>query len=151
MNNNITPTAVACSAVDGNVLSNSPTDRALQVSALNNLGYAFNSSTFNSLEKIAVSGTSVNFATPLNGVTIVGIHFGNGSAIGNTTAFYKFNAGTNLDSFTLNLTSSSGAVLYSTQAVTSVPEPATWALMIGGFGLAGGMLRRRSTRRAVFG
>jgi hypothetical protein len=26
---------------------------------------------------------------------------------------------------------------------TGVPEPATWALMIGGFGMAGGMLRRR--------
>lgn len=27
--------------------------------------------------------------------------------------------------------------------VGSVPEPATWALMIGGFGMVGGMLRRR--------
>ena len=26
-----------------------------------------------------------------------------------------------------------------------VPEPATWALMIGGFGMAGGMIRRRKT------
>jgi len=31
----------------------------------------------------------------------------------------------------------------------SVPEPASWALMIAGFGLAGGALRRR--RRAPIG
>lgn len=31
----------------------------------------------------------------------------------------------------------------------SVPEPASWALMIAGFGLAGGLLRRRSLRAAV--
>jgi hypothetical protein len=29
-----------------------------------------------------------------------------------------------------------------------VPEPATWAMMIGGFGLAGAMLRRRRTLAA---
>ena len=33
--------------------------------------------------------------------------------------------------------------------VTAVPEPATWALMIGGFGLAGGALRRRRTTAAA--
>lgn len=31
-------------------------------------------------------------------------------------------------------------------AVTAVPEPATWAMMIGGFGLIGASLRRRSTK-----
>lgn len=32
----------------------------------------------------------------------------------------------------------------------SVPEPASWALMVAGFGLAGGAMRRRS-RRGAFG
>ena len=31
-------------------------------------------------------------------------------------------------------------------AVDAVPEPATWAMMIGGFGLIGGAMRRRSTK-----
>jgi hypothetical protein len=34
-------------------------------------------------------------------------------------------------------------------AAPGVPEPAAWSLMIGGFGLAGGVLRRRRTRRAT--
>jgi hypothetical protein len=31
----------------------------------------------------------------------------------------------------------------------AVPEPATWAMMIGGFGLAGAAMRRRNTARAA--
>jgi hypothetical protein len=33
-------------------------------------------------------------------------------------------------------------------ALSAVPEPATWAMMIGGFGLVGGAMRRRATRVA---
>jgi len=32
----------------------------------------------------------------------------------------------------------------------AVPEPATWAMMIGGFGLVGGAMRRRRSASAVF-
>jgi hypothetical protein len=34
-------------------------------------------------------------------------------------------------------------------ALPGVPEPASWALMIGGFGMVGGAMRRRETRSAL--
>jgi hypothetical protein len=37
-----------------------------------------------------------------------------------------------------------GAVVTPIQATAAVPEPASWALMVGGFGLIGGAMRRRS-------
>lgn len=44
-------------------------------------------------------------------------------------------------------------LLYSansqSQVLAAVPEPATWAMMIAGFGLVGGALRRRSTNVAL--
>ena len=36
------------------------------------------------------------------------------------------------------------------QADSVVPEPATWGLMVAGFGLAGGVLRRRARRGVAF-
>ena len=45
-----------------------------------------------------------------------------------------------LGSFTLEIT---------TDAVQPVPEPATWAMMIGGFGVIGGVMRRRRTTTTV--
>ena len=41
------------------------------------------------------------------------------------------------------------ATLVQTVNAAAVPEPASWALMIGGFGMAGGMLRRRRTAVAT--
>ncbi|HEX8445326.1 MAG TPA: FxDxF family PEP-CTERM protein [Sphingomonas sp.] len=47
---------------------------------------------------------------------------------------------------TANSTSFSGTIDFS---VAAVPEPASWALMIGGFGLVGGAMRRRAKATRV--
>ena len=51
-------------------------------------------------------------------------------AIGDDGAFYVAN---------YSAAAGRGEVL----RIAAIPEPATWALMIGGFGLVGGALRRR--------
>ena len=39
----------------------------------------------------------------------------------------------------------------SLPSAAAVPEPATWAMMLGGFGLVGGAMRRRQRARVSFG
>ncbi|QJU60914.1 PEPxxWA-CTERM sorting domain-containing protein [Sphingomonas sp. AP4-R1] len=43
----------------------------------------------------------------------------------------------------VSFTSDSGVFLQAAAAPSAVPEPASWALMIGGFGMVGGVMRRR--------
>ena len=49
---------------------------------------------------------------------------------------------------TFELTSALGSANYllTISPVVAVPEPASWALLIGGFALVGGLLRQRQTR-----
>jgi hypothetical protein len=53
--------------------------------------------------------------------------------------------GATLKSFTFNNSPSSDAFEVANFSLGAVPEPATWAMMIGGFALAGISLRRRQT------
>lgn len=46
--------------------------------------------------------------------------------------------------YNFNFDYGAGTPFSSIDAFNAVPEPSTWALMIAGFGLVGGMLRRRS-------
>lgn len=143
----IIPNAQACAGYyDKNVLKSDAGGAASadEVTALGLLGLT---GTINVLEKLDNSG---NFATLLNGITYIGVHYGKGQGPvdtpGGVTAFYRFDAGTNLDSFGFTNGSVSGVSLYNTGG--AVPEPATWGLMILGIGLAGGVMRRRQ-RQAV--
>lgn len=45
----------------------------------------------------------------------------------------------------LRFTSGENAFEFDNLNVVAVPEPATWAMMIAGFGLVGGVMRRRAT------
>lgn len=58
---------------------------------------------------------------------------------------------------TINVYGTSNATLTNSASyagtlniASAVPEPATWAMMIAGFGLVGGAMRRRNTVRTVF-
>lgn len=141
----IIPNAQACVGYfDKNVLKTDAGDFAStdEVDALNLLGLPGSSITV--LEKLNNSG---NFAALLNGLTWIGVHYGAGkgpvSTSGGVTAFYRFDAGTNLDSFGFANGSVSGVSLYATGRAAPVPEPAVWGLMLIGFGMVGGAMRRR--------
>ena len=160
----VSPTASACTGCfAGNLLNDSSI--AAQTDALHTLGFAWNGD-FAAVTKINSLGgaTVVDFATaqlnPVNrlyGDSWVGLHFGGGGPTGigqQATAFFKINAGlAGLSSFLLTIpTGSSGAVLYRTGAkliedgggtAGAVPEPASWAMLIAGFGLVGASMRRR--------
>ena len=83
----------------GNLISNSPGDKSDVNQILTSLGLPGTGG--NWIEKIdQLNGaTSINFNTPLNGITYIGIHRGGGGAGDSGTAFYKLDAGVgaNLD------------------------------------------------------
>jgi hypothetical protein len=91
-------------------------------------------------------GTNINFTSAtFNGLVVAltptgDIEFGGRSGIAITAG--------NLNQLVINYTSdglgSYGGNLSFTPG--AVPEPAAWALMIGGFGMVGGTLRRRRAR-----
>jgi len=152
------PAATACRGwYAGNLNGGSPAMKADSATALNSLlGVAtFTGPTLTWLEGLgSVSGNSVNFATALFGPTVVSFHVGGAvgepTGVGYTsTAFFLFDAGNvigGLDTIGFNRAGLSNARLYSTGRFVppAVPEPATWAMMIVGFGLVGGAMRRRA-------
>lgn len=92
-------------------------------------------------------GPSMNYAafadeTPIrftNGDNFIGLR----ALTANGDAFYGFAFTTNNILNTIGFETTANATITATTAAGAVPEPATWAMMIGGFALAGATSRRR--------
>lgn len=158
----IAPTASACVGwYEGNLNGGSAAMRADSAAALNALlgVNGFTASSLGFQEALgSIGGGVIDFATPLYGDTVFSVHVGaaKGQASGvgyQGTAFYRFDAGNlsgGLDTIGFNVAGLSNARLYSTGVfMPGVPEPATWAMLIAGFGVAGAALRRRPAFGAV--
>lgn len=115
-------------------------------------GYTVNWNALVAAGKV-VSGGDVNALNALlanaGGQVLLGMHWGNvpdsPDNYGNVSAFYLWN---NVTPGSIHLTDTGGysnAVLYISSARPPVPEPATWAMMLLGFG-AIGMVSRRSRK-----
>jgi hypothetical protein len=137
-------TETACAGgYTGNLLQGSP-ETGTGLAALQALGYTGDGTFLDKLNTI--SGATIDFGTTLSGLTIIGLHYGAAGAGPEATSFFAFDAGAGTGSITVtgregaNALGLSNAVLFSTGAV---PEPATWAMMLLGFGGIGMTMRRR--------
>jgi len=127
----------------GNLLQGTLQDPGLL--AITNLGYV---GTGAYLGTVSVVGNTLNFSTVLSGLTIIGIHYGGaGDPGGEATSFFSFLVAPGTTSITVTSRPPtqtpfglSNVALFSTGG--AVPEPATWAMMLLGFGGIGLAMRR---------
>ena len=156
-----TPDATACAGYfAGNLLNGSPTDRANQQNAIASLPGPYTwDGNWSALVADGRSTTSLqngnqlNFGRTLFGVTIIGAHFGNvAGPAGNVSVFWLFDFGTTGANFVTldNPQGWSNAALYTTGTrPPTVPEPATWGMILLGIGVAGAAIRRSRRKNAM--
>ena len=82
-----------------------------------------------------------------NGDNFIGLR----ATLANGDAFYGFAYTSNnvLNSFGFETLANTAITATTAMPVAAVPEPASWAMMIGGFGLMGGVFRRRRVAARV--
>jgi len=144
------PDAIACTGYfEGNLINGSPADITNAQQAIADLpGDVSWDGNWANVEPTVIdtllNGNVLDFGMTLYGLTVIGAHFGNvdGDA-GNVTGFWLFDFGTEgASSIILDHPQGfSNAAIYVSE--TAVPEPATWAMMLFGFGLAGYAMRRK--------
>lgn len=97
-----------------------------------------------------VPSTSNGIDVLLNGVSIFNVTGNGGGGTGWVLQTVNFGAPTaSVLSFAAIGTSDSLGGYLEDVRLTGVPEPATWAMMLGGFGFVGAMMRRRKLATAL--
>ncbi len=150
----LAPPANSCAGYySQNAFNNSDTDIDRQQDAIDLLlGEGNYTVDWNALVDAGLVVTSLtelnNLLTGAGGQVLIGLHWGNvPGAYGNVSGFYLWD---DAAPGSIHLTDTQGwsnAVLYR---VAAVPEPATWALMLFGFGAVGFAVRRsRKIRPAL--
>jgi hypothetical protein len=93
------------------------------------------------------SGLAIDDAASKGSLTL---RFEKATPLANLSNFFvRYAAVTNADKSINNVNGTSGDAMLMADTVDGVPEPASWAMMITGFGLIGGALRRRRTMIAT--
>ena len=139
---------------DGNLLNDKAVNVTKTKSELGALGFTWDGSYTNLIKLDNLNGSqTLDFGKTLYGTTYIGVHFGNGQGgPGESTAFYVLDAAAGVNQIHLAYNASSNAVLFLTglpPVTPGVPEPATWATMIGGLGVVGAEMRRRRRKQVV--
>lgn len=145
-----TPNAIACTGYySGNLFDGNSADTQAITNALAGFGIAYtgNLADYPGASSLGGATDLSSLFGALTGVQVIGIHYGGGSG-GGESAFYQIDFGPAPGQpLMLNLPASSNAYLFG--AAGGVPEPATWAMMLLGFGGIGMTMRRRRSPRLM--
>jgi len=148
--NDTVPQAMACTGYfTGNIFNNNSDNSTAITAALAGFGIAYTGDIGDYLGFSGLGGLTdlSGLFGNLTGVQVLGIHYGGGAG-GGESAFYKIDFGP-APGQPLSLTLPSSSNVYLFTSTHAVPEPATWAMMLLGFGGIGMSMRTRRRRTAL--
>jgi len=142
--NDTVPQASLCTGYyTGNIFDNNAGDQQAITAALEGFGitYTGNITDYQGFSGLGGLTDLSSLFGNLIGTQVIGIHYGGGAG-GGESAFYQIDFGP-APGQPLTLTLPASSNVYRFTSPSGVPEPATWAMMLLGFGGIGMTMRAR--------